>query len=105
MIQVLTDKGNYEEADKYFAKAIKLDSSNATLMVHRGMHNNLIASYVLCMLYLNMTSSSIVFFPGLLQLQWKNDVEKALKLIEEAISLDAKCEFAYETLGTIEVQR
>lgn len=42
---------------------------------------------------------------GLLQLQWKNDVEKALKLIEEAISLDSKCEFAYETLGTIEVQR
>lgn len=75
--QVLTDKGNYEEADKYFAKAIKLDPSNATLMVHRG----------------------------LLQLQWKNDVEKALKFIEEAISLDSKCEFAYETLGTIEVQR
>ncbi|KAK3927906.1 Mitochondrial import receptor subunit TOM70 [Frankliniella fusca] len=75
--QVLNDKGNFEDADKYFEKAMKLDPSNATLVVHRG----------------------------LLQLQWKNDVDKALKFIEEAINIDNKCEFAYETLGTIEVQR
>lgn len=75
--QVLTDKGEFEEADKCYEKAMKLDSANATLMVHRG----------------------------LLQLQWRNDIEKALKLIEEAIRTDSKCEFAYETLGTIEVQR
>lgn len=42
---------------------------------------------------------------GLLQLQWTNNVDKALKLIEEAITIDGKCEFAFETLGTIEVQR
>lgn len=42
---------------------------------------------------------------GLLQLQWEGDVILATKLIEEAIKLDPKCEFAYETLGTIEVQR
>lgn len=35
--QVLTDKGDFEEADKYFDKAMKLDPSNATLMVHRGL--------------------------------------------------------------------
>lgn len=29
----------------------------------------------------------------------------ATQLIQEAINLDPKCEFAYETLGTIEVQR
>jgi len=37
-------------------------------------------------------------------LQWKGDVS-ATKLIEEAIHLDPKCEFAYETLGRIEIQR
>jgi len=42
---------------------------------------------------------------GLLQLQSEGNVESATKLIEEAIKLDSKCEFAYETLGTIEVQR
>lgn len=42
---------------------------------------------------------------GLLQLQSKGDVDLATKHIEEAIRMDNKCEFAYETLGTIEVQR
>jgi import receptor subunit TOM70 len=42
---------------------------------------------------------------GLLQLQSTGNVELATKHIEEAIRMDNKCEFAYETLGTIEVQR
>lgn len=29
----------------------------------------------------------------------------ALKMLETAIEVDDKCEFAYETLGTVEVQR
>ena len=33
------------------------------------------------------------------------DVSKAVELIQSALELDEKCEFAYETLGTIEVQR
>ena len=43
--------------------------------------------------------------PGLLQLQWKGDVNEATKLISRSLELDDKGEFAYETLGTIEVQR
>ena len=42
---------------------------------------------------------------GLLNLQWKGDINAALLLLEKAIEVDDKCEFAYETLGTVEVQR
>ena len=30
---------------------------------------------------------------------------KAIEYMEKAIAIDEKCEFAYETLGTVEVQR
>lgn len=42
---------------------------------------------------------------SLLQLQWKQDLDKGLDLIGKAIEIDNKCDFAYETMGTIEVQR
>jgi import receptor subunit TOM70 len=42
---------------------------------------------------------------GLLQLQWNGDVPKAIDMIRQALKMDDKCEFGYETLGTIEVQR
>lgn len=42
---------------------------------------------------------------SLLQLQWKQDLDKGLELISKAIEIDNKCDFAYETMGTIEVQR
>lgn len=45
------------------------------------------------------------FIPSLLQLQWKQDLDKGLELISKAIEIDNKCDFAYETMGTIEVQR
>ena len=41
----------------------------------------------------------------LLQLQWKQDLDLGLDLISKAIEIDNKCDFAYETMGTIEVQR
>jgi len=47
----------------------------------------------------------IFHFGRLLKLQWKQNVEEPVKLIKEAIALDEKCEYAYEMLGTIEVQR
>nr|CAD7446293.1 unnamed protein product [Timema bartmani] len=75
--QVLSDQQEYEKADKYFKKAIEVDPENATVFVHRG----------------------------LLHLQWNGDVPKAIELISQALELDKKCEFGYETLGTIEVQR
>jgi import receptor subunit TOM70 len=41
----------------------------------------------------------------LLKLQWKHNIEEPVALIKQAIDLDDKCEYAYEILGTIEVQR
>ncbi|KAB0798804.1 hypothetical protein PPYR_06684 [Photinus pyralis] len=75
--QVLTERQEYAEAEKTFIKALEIEPNNATILVHRG----------------------------LLALQWTSDMKKAIDLISSAIQLDEKCEFAYETLGTIEVQR
>lgn len=77
MAQILSDQGRFGPADEFFVKASKIDPQNATIYVHRG----------------------------LLQLQSSANMDEALKLINEAIKIDDKCEFAYETLGTIEVQR
>ncbi|WAR13496.1 TOM70-like protein [Mya arenaria] len=41
----------------------------------------------------------------LLKLQWKQNIDEPVTLIKQAIELDDKCEYAYEMLGTIEVQR
>ncbi|KAK5644199.1 hypothetical protein RI129_008044 [Pyrocoelia pectoralis] len=75
--QVLTERQDYQEAEKTFVKALELEPNNATILVHRG----------------------------LLAIQSTSDMKKAIELINSAIELDDKCEFAYETLGTIEVQR
>lgn len=42
---------------------------------------------------------------GLLELQWHQDINKAVDYMERAIQVDKKLEFAYETLATVEVQR
>ncbi|KAJ9594419.1 hypothetical protein L9F63_014144 [Diploptera punctata] len=75
--QVLSDQQEYDKADKYFQKAIEVEPENATVYVHRG----------------------------LLQLQWTGDIQKAIDMINQALKMDDRCEFGYETLGTIEVQR
>lgn len=54
----------------------------------------------LCETFLKLSLSC-----SLLQLQWKQDLDKGLELISKAIEIDNKCDFAYETMGTIEVQR
>lgn len=77
MAQVLTEQGQYEQADSFFDKAIKLQPSAATMYVHRGI----------------------------MQLQWNGDIEKAMNYMHKGIEMDEKCELAFETLGTIEVQR
>ena len=76
-LQVLSDQQNFERADKLYQDAQAMDPRNANLLVHRG----------------------------LIQLQWRGDVARAVELIKEATQVDNKCEFAFETLGTIEVQR
>jgi len=75
--QVLNDQQEFDRADTMYQRGLEVDPGNANLLVHRG----------------------------LVALQSRGDVAAAVELIEQAIKLDAKCEFAYETLGTIEVQR
>lgn len=75
--QILCDSQEYEQADEYFTKAMEKDPQNATIYVHKG----------------------------LLQLHWNTNIDKAVEYIKSALELDDKCEFGYETLGSIEVQR
>ncbi|XP_034563071.1 mitochondrial import receptor subunit TOM70 [Notolabrus celidotus] len=75
--QALTDQQQFGKADEMYDKCIELEQDNATTYVHKG----------------------------LLQLQWKQDLDLGLELISKAIEIDNKCDFAYETMGTIEVQR
>uniref|UniRef100_A0A8C0TL93 Translocase of outer mitochondrial membrane 70 n=1 Tax=Canis lupus familiaris TaxID=9615 RepID=A0A8C0TL93_CANLF len=75
--QALTDQQQFGKADDMYDKCIDLEPDNATTYVHKG----------------------------LLQLQWKQDLDRGLELISKAIEIDNKCDFAYETMGTIEVQR
>lgn len=75
--QVLSDQQEWGRAEALFDAAISVDPNNATLYVHKG----------------------------LVQLQKSTDFDKAVTLINKAIEIDDKCDFAYETLGTIEVQR
>jgi import receptor subunit TOM70 len=75
--QVLNDQQEFDKADAMYQQGMTVDPGNANLLVHRG----------------------------LVALQCRGDVNTAVSLISEALALDEKCEFAYETLGTIEVQR
>ncbi|XP_026732430.1 mitochondrial import receptor subunit TOM70 [Trichoplusia ni] len=75
--QVLSDLQEWGRAEALFDAALAVDANNPTLYVHKS----------------------------LVQLQKNTDFDKAVKLINKAIEIDDKCEFAYETLGTIEVQR
>ncbi|RWS28233.1 mitochondrial import receptor subunit TOM70-like protein [Leptotrombidium deliense] len=75
--QALMEQQKFQEADEFFLKAIQCDPEDANLLVHRAI----------------------------LLIQSTNNLEKALKLLEKALQSDNKCQFAYEMLGTIEVQR
>lgn len=77
LAQILSEQQQFDKADELFEKAIKLQPTQASLYVHQG----------------------------LLHLQWSGDVQKSLDLLNKAIEIDEKCELAYETLGTIQVQR
>lgn len=77
LAQILSEQQQFDKAEELFEKAIKLQPTQASLYVHQG----------------------------LLYLQWNGDIKKALDLLHKAIEIDEKCELAYETLGTIQVQR
>ncbi|XP_057302474.1 mitochondrial import receptor subunit TOM70-like [Hydractinia symbiolongicarpus] len=75
--QLLQDQQDLNSASEKLEKAISLAPYNPTTYVYKA----------------------------LLTLQWKQDIEEATKLIRKAIELDDKCDFAYETLATLEVQK
>ena len=56
-IQVLSDQNNFDRADELYEEAIKIDPLNANLFVHRG----------------------------LITLQWKGDIVKAVELITKYV--------------------
>lgn len=55
--------------------------------------------------YIDKQLRTVFISKGMLYLQWKGDLENAVKYMEKAIEIDPKCEFAYETLGSVEAQR
>ena len=75
--KVLQETGRIDEADEMYRKGMELNPDNSNLIVHRA----------------------------LLHLQRTGDVSKTLSEIERAIKVDSKCEFAYETIGQLEIQR
>uniref|UniRef100_A0A1L8DVS1 Putative translocase of outer mitochondrial membrane complex subunit n=1 Tax=Nyssomyia neivai TaxID=330878 RepID=A0A1L8DVS1_9DIPT len=77
MAQILMEQQQFKESDQLFEKALQMDPGNATILVHRGI----------------------------LQLQWRGDVDTAVQFLQRAITVDQRCEFAFETLASIEVQR
>ncbi|XP_039498648.1 mitochondrial import receptor subunit TOM70 [Drosophila santomea] len=77
MAQVLADQQQFPQAQEYYEKAMKLAPTNPALIVHQAI----------------------------MVLQWRGDIEMAVQLLNKAIEVDPKCELAYETLGTVEVQR
>lgn len=90
-----------------YDKCIELEPDNATTYVHKGYH----FLFSVFTAFSTMTTFgcplvfTLLFVFRLLQLQWKQDLDLGLELISKAIEIDNKCDFAYETMGTIEVQR
>ncbi|XP_060666869.1 mitochondrial import receptor subunit TOM70 [Drosophila nasuta] len=77
MAQVLADQQQFPQAQQFYEKAMKLAPTNPSLLVHQAI----------------------------MMLQWRGDIDTAVALLNRAIEVDPKCELAYETLGTVEVQR
>lgn len=75
--QILSEQENYQKAEEYYKQALDKDPKNAALIVQRALNT----------------------------MSWKNEFEDAVNMLEEAIKIDETCEFAYETLATIEIQR
>ncbi|EDW45875.1 mitochondrial import receptor subunit TOM70 [Drosophila sechellia] len=75
--QVLADQQQFAQAEEYYKKAMVLAPTNPALIVHQAI----------------------------MVLQWRGDINLAVQLLNKAIEVDPKCELAYETLGTVEVQR
>lgn len=75
--QILSEQGLYTKANDYYSKAIKLEPLNSSLKVQRALNT----------------------------MQMLNSFDDAIIQLEQVINDDDTCEFAYETLATIEIQR
>lgn len=75
--KVLQERFDLEGADAEYKKGSDLNPDNANLLIHRA----------------------------LLALQRTKDVNTAEKAVLEALKVDEKCEFAWETLGQIHIQK
>ena len=75
--KVLQESGKLQEADDLYRKGLETNPENANLMVYRA----------------------------LLYLQQTGDVSTAIENMNKAVKVDDKCEFAFETIGQIEIQR
>jgi import receptor subunit TOM70 len=75
--QMHLDRQNVEKATEMFDKALELSPGNGTTLVHKG----------------------------LVIIQFKQDMDGGIQMIEEALKVDPKCEFAYETLAAFEIQK
>ena len=75
--QILSEQEQYEKAEEFYDKALEKDPNNGALIVQRALNI----------------------------MTWKNEFDEAIELLNKAIEIDNTCEFAYETLATIEIQR
>ena len=75
--QILSEQEDYEKAERYYKMALEKDPRNAALLVQRALN----------------------------QMTWQNEFEAPVAMLNQAIEIDDTCEFAFETLATIEIQR
>lgn len=59
-----------------------------------------IYSFVFELLYYNIKT----IFSALVVLSWKSSISDAFNYLDQALKIDSKCDYAYETLGTLYIQ-
>lgn len=96
--KALSEKGAYEEADSLFKKVHEIYPDNATFLVHRGNKVPIFIVFQPCW------SKTKYIFLALVVLSWKSSINEAFEFLEQALKIDPKCDYAYETLGTLYIQ-
>jgi len=100
----MSEKGQYEEADSLFKKVHEIYPENATFLVHRGK-NYIFLKLGFCPKCMSIfTVLKKIIFLALVALSWKNSISDAFDFLEQALKIDPKCDYAYETLGTLYIQ-
>jgi import receptor subunit TOM70 len=75
--QILSEQEEYDLAEEHYKIALGKDPNNAALIVQRSLN----------------------------LMQLRNESEESIEMLNSAIKIDATCEFAYEALATVEIQR